>query len=517
MHDKLILFDTTLRDGEQAPGFAMQLDEKLLVARALANLRVDVIEAGFPAASTGDFQAVQAIAQQIEGPVIAGLARCVRGDIERTLAAIEPAANKRVHVFLATSPVHREHKLRMSTQQVLARIREGVAMAREGCCDVEFSAEDASRTEPAFLVEAVQAAIEAGATTINLPDTVGYSLPTEYAAMFENVRANVPGIDDIVLSTHCHDDLGLAVANSLAGISAGARQVECTINGIGERAGNCALEEVAMALHTRRERFGVEATVDTTRLCATSRVLSSVTGVATPPNKSIVGDNAFAHESGIHQHGVLQNRLTYEIMRAEDVGADGCNLVLGKHSGRHAVRARIADLGFELDDAALETVFERFKELADRKKQVHDADLEALLVDHSHPGGDNWRIASLHTHAGTGTLPNAAVRLFDADGVEHSEAAIGDGPVDATWKAIVRTIGLADAELLRFQVQSVTLGEDAQGRVTAECRIDGEVVRGHGISTDIVEASALAFINAVNRRQHRNPRQTATTTAETAR
>lgn len=505
---RLILFDTTLRDGEQAPGFSMQLDEKLTIARALAALGVDVLEAGFPAASEGDFEAVQRIAEQVRGPAIAALARCVQRDIERAADAVAPARHGRVHVFLATSPVHREKKLRMSKDEVLRRIEQGVRLARTRCVDVEFSAEDASRTEPEFLVQAVQVAIDAGATTINLPDTVGYSLPDEYGAMFANIREHVRGIDDIVLSTHCHDDLGLAVANSLAGLQNGARQVECTINGIGERAGNCALEEVAMAVKTRQDLFAIAPTLDSQRLCATSRVLAGITGINVPPNKAIVGDNAFAHESGIHQHGILQHRSTYEIMRAEDVGARGGSLVLGKHSGRHALEARVRALGFELDEQELEQLFVRFKELADRKKQIFDGDLEALLLDDAGADGP-WQLLSLHASAGAGTLPSAAVRMHHPEHGNRDEAAVGDGPVDASWKAIVRATGLEDAELQRFQIHSASLGGDAQGRVTVECRIAGETVRGHGVSTDIVEASARAFLDAINRSETANrPRRT---------
>jgi len=495
----LILFDTTLRDGEQAPGFSMQLDEKLTIARALAALRVDVIEAGFPAASPGDFTAVQTIAEQIRGPVIAALSRCLPQDIERAAAALAPAERSRLHVFLATSPVHRDKKLRMSKAEVLRNIEAGVSQARRHCTDVEWSAEDASRTEPEFLIQAVQAAVDAGATTINLPDTVGYATPAEYGAMFARIREHVNGIDQVVLSTHCHDDLGMAVANSLAGVQHGARQIECTINGIGERAGNCALEEVVMAVATRQDFYDLEVAIDTPRLCATSRVLAAVTGVHVPPNKAIVGKNAFAHEAGIHQHGILKHRSTYEIMRGEDVGARGASLVLGKHSGRHAVQARVTELGFELDEARLDEVFARFKELADTKKEILDGDLEALVVDREHTADGPWQLQSLQANAGRGTLPSAAVSLVHPDRGECTEAAVGDGPVDAVWKAIVRGIGLVDAELERFHVEAATLGEDALGRVHVACRIGAHTVRGHGVSTDIVEASAIAFVDAINR------------------
>jgi len=494
----LILFDTTLRDGEQAPGFSMQLDEKLLVARSLTALGVDVIEAGFPAASPGDFDAVRAVAEQSRGVTVAALARCVPTDIERAAEAIAPAARGRLHVFLATSALHLERKLRINQDEALRRIEAGVRAARACRDDVEFSAEDASRTELAFLVRAVQVAVDAGATTINLPDTVGYALPDEYGRMFAHLRAHVRGIDRVTLSCHCHDDLGLAVANSLAAVQNGARQVECTLNGIGERAGNCALEEVAMAVRTRADQFGVAPTIETARLCATSRVLAGVTGVQVPPNKAVVGDNAFAHESGIHQHGILQHRSTYEVMRAEDVGAQAGSLVLGKHSGRHALQARIEALGYQLDETTLARVFTRFKELADRKKHVYDGDLEALLTHDGNTTGP-WELRSLHASAGSGVLPSAAVRMRHPELGDRNEAAVGDGPVDASWKAMQRATGLHDACLQRFQIHSASFGEDAQGRVTAECRFGDASMRGHGVSTDIVEASARAFLDAINR------------------
>jgi 2-isopropylmalate synthase len=404
-------------------------------------------------------------------------------------------------VFLATSPLHREHKLRMTTAEVLRRIRAGVRCARDLAGDVEFSAEDAARTEPEFLVEAVAAAIAAGATTINLPDTVGYATPDEYRELFERVRCSATGARSVVLSAHCHDDLGLAVANSLAAVAGGARQVECTINGIGERAGNCALEEIAMALRTRQDRYGLQVGIDATRLCATSRLLANVTGNAVPKNKAIVGDNAFAHEAGIHQHGVLQHRGTYEVLNAADVGAasGAGQLVLGKHSGKHALRARVRELGFELDGDALTALFARFKQLADRKRQVFDADLEALLAGTGAAAAGPWELRSLHATCGTGTLPSAAVRLRHRDGAEVAEAAAGDGPVDAAWKALVRATAAPNALLRRYQVQGVTFGEDAQGRVAVECAFDGRPFRGHGVSTDIVEASARAFLDAINR------------------
>ncbi len=496
--DRLILFDTTLRDGEQAPGFQMNLEEKLQMAAALARLGVDVIEAGFPAASPGDFAAVKGVAERCQGPTIAGLARCHPGDIKAVVDALQPAAKRRIHVFLATSPIHREHKLAMSREQVLERIKSGVATAREHCDDVEWSAEDASRTEPEFLVEAARAAVDAGATTINIPDTVGYALPGEFQQLFVMLKRELG--DAAILSAHCHDDLGLAVANSLAAVAGGARQVECTINGIGERAGNCALEEIAMVVRTRPLAFGVQVGIDTTRLAPTSRLLSSITGVDVQPNKAIVGANAFAHEAGIHQHGVLAHASTYEIMRPEDVGVAKSQLVLGKHSGRHALRARLTELGHELDETAFEQFFSDFKQLADRKREIHDSDLEELALGRAVRTTGPWELVSLHTSAGTHARPTASVELALAEEGVRAEAALGDGPIDATFQAIARATGAGEARLIDYHVQAVTGGEDAQGRVTVDCLIDGVRVRGHGVRTDIVEASALAILEAFNRR-----------------
>ncbi len=378
--DRVLIFDTTLRDGEQSPGCSMTQPEKLRVARALAELGVDVIEAGFPAASRGDWEAVNAVAREVREPIIAGLARCTREDIELAARALEPAQRRRLHVFLATSAIHRQYKLNMAQEQIISRAVEGVRIAREYCDDVEFSPEDASRTELDFLAQVVQAAIEAGATTINIPDTVGYTVPDEFAELFNYLRAHVKGIEHVTLSVHCHDDLGMAVANSLTAVRAGARQIECTINGIGERAGNCSLEEVVMALRTRTGFFGLTTGVNTTRLYPTSRLVSAITGMPIPRNKAIVGENAFAHESGIHQHGMLKHHSTYEIMQPQDVGLPRSNLVLGKHSGRHAFRDRVKQLGFDLDELEINRVFEEFKALADRKKELFDGDIEALVL-----------------------------------------------------------------------------------------------------------------------------------------
>ena len=498
--DQLTVFDTTLRDGEQAPGFSMRLPEKLELARALARLGVDVIEAGFPASSPDDHAAVKTIAEQIEGPVICGLARCTPGDIEAAATALAPATRRRMHVFLATSAIHREHKLKMAKEQILTLTREGVARAKTHTHDVEFSPEDASRTERDFLAQVVATAIEAGATTINIPDTVGYTTPAEFESLFAWLVANVPGIDGVTLSVHCHDDLGLAVANSLAAIRGGARQVECTVNGIGERAGNCSLEELVMALRTRPDQFaGVGTNIDSARLVATSRLLSSITGIAVPPNKAIVGRNAFAHEAGIHQHGVLQHAGTYEIMRPEDVGFEGQRFVLGKHSGRHAVRERLATMGHDVSDDAFESLFVAFKELADRKGEVFDEDLTALVVGHRDADERAWTLARLQTSAGTERVSTATVRVHRTGQAVIDEAATGDGPIDATFRAMTRATGYADAQLADYKVRNVTWGENALGQVIVTIRRGSSTVRGTGVSTDIIEASANAILDVINR------------------
>ncbi|MCC5794195.1 MAG: 2-isopropylmalate synthase [Chromatiales bacterium] len=496
--NRVLIFDTTLRDGEQAPGCSMTLGEKLRVAAALRDLRVDVIEAGFPAASPGDFAAVQAIAREIEGPVICGLARCHENDIRKAWEALREAPRRRIHVFVATSEIHREYKLHMAKEEIIRRAVESVHMARELTDEVEFSAEDASRTDPVYLSEVVAAVIEAGASVINIPDTVGYTVPAEFHSLFTHLRDHVPGIDQVILSVHCHDDLGMAVANSLAAVSAGARQVECTINGIGERAGNCSLEEVVMALRTRQEHFGLETGVDSRRLYPTSRLVASVTGMQVPRNKAIVGENAFAHEAGIHQHGMLKNAATYEIMRPEDVGLSRSSLVLGKHSGRHAFRERVQQLGFALDEEQLNQAFEAFKKLADRKKEMFDADIEAIIMNTGPGHGGPWTLDELHITAGTGAIAAAAVRLRHADGRAVDEAAVGDGPVEAAFKALERASGI-ELELINFEVRSVTVGEDAQGQVTVTVTHDGHNQRGHGVSTDIVEAGARAYLEVINR------------------
>jgi 2-isopropylmalate synthase len=496
--DRLIIFDTTLRDGEQSPGASMNLAEKLEVALALAELGVDVIEAGFPIASPGDFEAVQAIARQVRGPVICGLARCNPDDIDRAWEALREAERPRIHVFLATSAIHREFKLHMAKEEIVRRAVEGVERAKGYCQDVEFSPEDAARTEVDFLAEVVQAAVDAGATTVNIPDTVGYAVPSQYAAAIRHLKETVRGIDKVVISVHCHNDLGLAVANSLAALHEGARQVECTINGIGERAGNCALEEIVMAMRTRRDYFGIQSTINTRKLVPTSRLVSRVTGIQVQRNKAVVGQNAFAHEAGIHQDGMLKERSTYEIMNPEDVGLARTELVLGKHSGRHALRQRVRDLGFHLDEEQLQKVFEQFKVLADRKKNIYDADIEALAETQISAAPRAWALEAFTCNAGSGTIHSAAVCLWHKDGTIHRDASIGDGPVDAVFKAIERITGI-EPHVRDYRVQSVTVGEDAQGEAHIEAEHKGRIVTGRAVSTDIIEASALAFLQVINR------------------
>jgi 2-isopropylmalate synthase len=498
--ERVVIFDTTLRDGEQSPGASMNLEQKLQVARALRDLGVDVIEAGFAAASPGDLQSIQAIGRQIEGPTIASLSRCNKGDIEASWKALQDAPNKRCHVFLATSPIHRDFKLKLAKDEIIKRSVDGVRMARERFEDVEFSAEDSARTELEFLAEVVEKAIEAGAGTVNIPDTVGYALPSTYAETIRYLKKHVRGIERVVVSVHCHNDLGLAVANSLAGVMEGARQVECTINGIGERAGNASLEEIVMAFRTRGDVLGVKTGVKTERLFPTSRLVSQVTGLHVQRNKAIVGQNAFAHEAGIHQHGMLTHRETYEIMRPEEVGFARSQLVLGKHSGRHALKDRLVALGYPLDEAQIDKVFQDFKVLADKKKEIYDADIEALVV-HGQilgKGGVAWELEALSTTSGTGTLPCASVALRAASGERVQEVAAGDGPVDAVYRAIEKVTGV-QVKLRDYQVSSVSTGEDAQGEVSIEVEHPTGVYRGRALSTDIIEGSARAFLDVVNR------------------
>lgn len=495
--NRVIIFDTTLRDGEQSPGASMNLDEKLKIAEALEHMGVDVIEAGFPIASNGDFESVHEVSKLLKRATICGLARAGRRDIDRAWEALQQAAHARIHTFISTSPLHMKFKLQMEPEKVLLAISESVAHARNLCGDIEWSAEDATRTEPDFLCRAVEAAIKAGATTINLPDTVGYTTPQEYAAMFRNVRERVPNADQAIFSTHCHNDLGLAVANSLAGVEAGARQIECTINGIGERAGNAALEEIVMALRTRHDVLPYTTGVETTEITRISHLVSTVTGLTVQNNKAIVGANAFAHESGIHQDGMLKNAETYEIMTPESVGLKKSSLVMGKHSGRHAFREKLKEMGYNLGDNALEDSFRRFKDLADRKKQVFDEDIVALVDDEVMRGNDRLKVVSLQITCGT-KGPQTADLELEIDGVVQATRATGDGPVDAIFNGI-RDLFPHDAHLQLYQVHAVTGGTDAQAEVTVRLEENGKTVNGHGADVDTLVASARAYVNALNK------------------
>lgn len=495
--NRVLIFDTSLRDGEQSPGCSMTQPEKLRLARALADLGVDVIEAGFPAASRGDWEAVNEIAREVRGPIIAGLARCNREDIDKAWSAVRDAEHPRIHVFLATSAIHREHKLNMAKAEIIHTAVQGVRYARSLCSDIEFSPEDASRTELDFLREVVEAVIEAGATTINVPDTVGYTIPEEFHEVFTYLKRNVRGAENVRFSVHCHNDLGMAVANSLAAIRAGARQVECTINGIGERAGNCSLEEIVMALKVRQGVFGLQTGIDTHKLFPTSRLLSSITGMPIPRNKAVVGENAFAHESGIHQHGMLKHHSTYEIMRPSDVGMSRTNLVLGKHSGRHAFRERVKELGFELSDNELNSVFENFKALADKKKELFDGDIEALVLQQEFGVHGPWHLESLHAVSDSAGAASARVMLRHVDGRMTTCEATGDGPVDAAFKAVENATGIL-VKLRKFEVRSVSMGEDAQGEAVVTVEHNGRTYRGNSVTTDIVESGVRAFLEVVN-------------------
>lgn len=502
------IFDTTLRDGEQSPGCAMSKRQKVRIALQLEALGVDIIEAGFPISSDGAFEAVQQVAKSVQHSTIAALARCQTKDIETAAKALEPAAHSRLHVFIATSPLHRQYKLKMSTAEVIEHAVKGVEQARQWCDDIEFSAEDAIRTEPEFLAQVLEAVINAGATTVNVPDTVGYATPDEMAERFQYLQQHVKNIQQAVLSCHCHNDLGLATANSLAAVQHGARQVECTINGIGERAGNCALEEIVMALKTRADHLQCTTNIRTPLLLNTSRRVAAVTGQFIPRHKAIVGENAFAHESGIHQHGILANRETYEIMRPEDVGMTHSELVLGKHSGRHAVANRCRELGYQLDEEALERLYTGFKTLADKKQRIFDADLEALLNDDQHSSSPCWSLVSLRadSHLGESSTPTASLVLRHQNKGTVREAATGDGPVDAICKAIQRATKI-QLKLTALAMRNITEGEDAQGeaQIRAQHIVDGQAqekdsteYRGHGVSTDIVAACALALLNIIN-------------------
>ena len=495
---RIYVFDTTLRDGEQSPGATLTAEEKLVVADALVELGVDIIEAGFPAASPGDFEAVRNIAQRAKGVSVAGLARTNKGDIERAAEAVRRSDAPRIHTFIATSDIHLEHKLRMTRDEVLDRVEAMVALAKSFISDVEFSAEDATRSDWDFLVEVFGRAIKAGATTLNVPDTVGYTTPLEYVALIEHLKANVPGIENAIISVHCHDDLGMATANTLAAIQAGARQIEVTMNGIGERAGNTSLEEAVMALATRGGQFADGHTrVRTERLVPTSRLVSSLTGIVVQPNKAIVGANAFAHEAGIHQDGMLKNRTTYEIMNPSDVGWEGTSLVLGKHSGRAGFRSALQDLGLRLDQEQLQEAYERFLVLADRKKHVTGADLEALVSNQLEAAGEQLVLVRWNASIGSGGAATASVRLM-RDGVELVGDGEGNGAVNALLQAIDNAVGIS-CELVEYHVEAVSPGEDAQGLVRLRIRTKDGVYTGNGLATDVVEASARAYLAALSR------------------
>ncbi|MCE9590849.1 MAG: 2-isopropylmalate synthase [Planctomycetes bacterium] len=495
------IFDTTLRDGEQSPGASLNLQEKLEIARQLEAMGVDIIEAGFPITSQGDFEAVHAIAQELQRATVAGLSRCVPRDIDRAGEAVKGAKHSRIHVFCATSKIHLQFKFKKAIEEIIKMSVDSVKRARQFTNDVEFSPEDGSRTELSVLVDITAAVVEAGATTVNIPDTVGYAVPAEYGHIFKYVREKLPMLDQrgVVLSSHCHNDLGLAVANSLAAVQNGARQVECTINGIGERAGNAALEEIVMALRTRGDYYGgYKTNINTKKIFPLSRMVSSLTGLHVQRNKAIVGENAFAHESGIHQDGMLKNRNTYEIMDPREIGLPENKLVLGKHSGRHAFKERVAFLGFTIGDAVLEKAFTEFKALADKKKDVYDEDIEAILDQELEQGRKLWELVRFQVTSGTGVLATAAVVLRDSAGTEKMEAAVGDGPIDAVYSAIQRITGVT-VELLDYKTRAVTAGKDAQGEVTIELRHRERKMKGRGVSTDVIEAAARAYLAAINR------------------
>ncbi len=501
MQDKLIIFDTTLRDGEQSPGASMTKEEKVRIAKALERMKVDIIEAGFPIASPGDFEAVYQVAEVIEDSTVCGLARALDKDIDRAAAALKPARSSRIHTFLATSPIHMKEKLRMTPDQVVEQAVHAVKRARNYTDNVEFSPEDAGRSELDFLCRVLEAVIDAGATTVNIPDTVGYNLPQQFGELIRQLIERIPNSDKAIFSVHCHNDLGLAVGNSLAAVMNGARQVECTINGLGERAGNASLEEVVMTVRTRQDVFPCDTTLDTTQILTCSRLISSVTGFPVQPNKAIVGANAFAHEAGIHQDGVLKSRETYEIMRAEDVGWNANRMVLGKHSGRNAFKSRLSDLGMEFErEEDLNAAFSRFKDLADKKHEIFDEDLQALVTDTFHETTmDRIKLVAMKVISETGETPVAEVTLT-IDGEEKHANADGSGPVDATFKAIESVVD-SGCKLELYSVSNITTGTDSQGEVTVRIDKDGRVINGQGADTDIIIASAKAYINALNKAQ----------------
>jgi 2-isopropylmalate synthase len=495
--NRVHIFDTTLRDGEQSPGISLNTAEKVEIAQQLARLGVDVIEAGFPITSPGDFEAVEAIARKVEGPVICGLARTHKADIDAAWGAIKEAARPRIHTFISTSDIHIEHQLQTDREDVKGQARAAVTLAKSYCDDVEFSPMDATRADIGFTAEVCAIAVEEGATVVNIPDTVGYTTPEEYAEYFRRLYELVPGLREVELSVHCHDDLGLAVANSYAGVLAGARQVECAVNGIGERAGNCSLEEIAMLIRTREDVHGLSTAINTRELARTSRMVSRLTGYAIQPNKAIVGRNAFAHESGIHQDGVLKERTTYEIMDATEVGLESNSIVLGKHSGRHALRDALDQLGFKVEGNALNAAFKRFKEVADRKKQVTALDLEAIVSDEMREKDDAHELAWFEVEAGSRREPLARVAVKMPSGEEAVGESSGDGPVDAIFHAIQKAAD-TECDLRQYTVEAVTGGEDALGQVTVMLRAAGRLATGQGVATDILEASARAYVRALS-------------------
>ncbi|HVZ81660.1 MAG TPA: 2-isopropylmalate synthase [bacterium] len=495
--DRVYIFDTTLRDGEQAPGASLNTEEKLKVAAQLEKLGVDIIEAGFPAASPGDFDAVQKIAKLVKRTSVAGLCRAMRKDIDTCAKALKPAKKPRIHVFISSSDIHLQYIFRKTKEEAVEAAVDAVKYARKFSDDVEFSAQDASRSDVDYLCRMTEAVIKAGATTVNLPDTVGYAVPDEYGRMIASIRQRVPNIGKTILSVHCHNDLGLAVANSVAAIQNGARQVECTINGIGERAGNASLEEIVMILKTRSDKYPFFTGVNTREIYKTSRLVSTLTGFPIQPNKAIVGNNAFAHESGIHQDGMLKYRQTYEIMTPQEIGVPESRLVMGKHSGRHAFKKRLEDLGYGVKPEELDNLFAKFKDLADKKKSVYDEDIEALIEEKIAASSDTYQLTYLHTSAGTTTLPTATLKLKKGD-QETQEAATGDGPVDAVFNAIDRATGFK-GKLENYTLKALTQGRDAQGEVTVTVTTNGDEAHGRGVSTDVIEASAKAYLNGVNK------------------
>jgi len=504
MAERVQIFDTTLRDGEQSPGATMNTHEKLQMARQLEALGVDVIEAGFPIASEGELDAVRRVASVIKEKTVAALARCKREDIDAAYEAVKDAVSPRIHVFIATSDIHLKHKLRLSREEVLEQARESVQYARSRVKDVEFSAEDATRSDWDYLARVVETAIAAGANVINIPDTVGYTLPHEMKRLMEHLRENVSGIDNIVLSTHCHNDLGLAVANSLAAVEAGVRQVECTLNGIGERAGNAALEEIVMAIRTRSDLMPFETGIRTQEIYKASKLLSSLSGLQVQYNKAIVGRNAFAHEAGVHQHGMISESSTYEIMKPEDVGRASSELVLGRHSGRHGLRKRCEELGFRISDEALDELYRRFTALTDKKKEVYDEDLLVLLEEEVESAPEVYHLDYLQTTAGNATVPTATVRLTKGE-QSWLDSSVGDGPVDAAYRAVERITNVG-GRLLDYSLRSVTKGKDALGEVFVTVQFDESVIVGHASSTDVIEASVKAYLNALNKFLNRRSR-----------